>query len=119
MIVVFAKGLTPKGPNACEQWRTRAGRVKRERRHIATLLIPQEPPPFPLTVTMTRCSPWLLDDDNIHGACKNTRDEIADWLGLPNDRDPRVTWVVEQRKCHRDSKGMEIRIEARAERKVG
>lgn len=53
---------------------------------------------LPLVVVLTRVSPRELDTDNLSGALKGCRDGIADGLGLRDDRDPRVTWHVRQRK---------------------
>lgn len=52
---------------------------------------------FPLHITFTRYAPsGGFDDDNLPPAFKNVRDETAKWLGLPNDRDPRVAWAYDQ-----------------------
>jgi hypothetical protein len=56
---------------------------------------------WPLDVTITRVAPRQLDDDNLRGACKAVRDGIADALGLPSDRDPRVVWLYAQEKSTR------------------
>lgn len=50
----------------------------------------------PLTVLLVRISPRALDDDNLRGALKSTRDAVAGFLGI-NDRDPRVRWDYTQR----------------------
>ncbi len=53
-------------------------------------------------VTLTRIAPSAgLDDDNLRSALKACRDQVADELGLPSDRDPRVTWAYEQRRGSR------------------
>lgn len=49
-----------------------------------------------VTVTLTRYSPGHLDDDNLRGAMKHVRDAVAIELGVPNDDDPRWTWVYMQ-----------------------
>lgn len=51
-----------------------------------------------LSVLLRRVSPRPLDDDNLRGALKAVRDELAVWLGLPDDRDPRVSWLYDQRR---------------------
>jgi hypothetical protein len=54
--------------------------------------------PLPLVVTLTRVAPSNgLDGDNLQGSLKACRDGVADWLGV-DDRDPRVTWLYEQRR---------------------
>jgi hypothetical protein len=52
---------------------------------------------LPCVVTLTRIAPRALDDDNLRGALKATRDEVAAWL-LVDDRDPRVTWTYAERR---------------------
>lgn len=77
------------------------------------VLSSREPPALPVVVTLVRCSPRLLDDDNAVGAMKAVRDEVAAWLGV-DDRDPRVRFVVEQEKVPRLRAGTVVRVEARA-----
>lgn len=64
-----------------------------------------------LIVTWTHIGPEM-DDDNLRSALKGLRDHLAEWLGLPNDRDPRVEWRYDQR---RGRPGVEVRIESREE----
>ncbi len=51
----------------------------------------------PAVVTLTRVSPRELDDDNLRGALKAVRDEVARLLGV-DDRDARVQWRYGQEK---------------------
>ena len=51
--------------------------------------------PYKLVVTMTAYLPRYFDDDNLVGALKPIRDEIAEWMGL-DDRDRRVLWECDQ-----------------------
>lgn len=72
------------------------------RRHHVTL---------PCTVWMTRIAPHELDTGgNLEMSLKAVRDEIADWLGLPNDRDRRVVWECLQRREAPRSYGVELRF---------
>jgi hypothetical protein len=66
-------------------------------------------PTPPLVVTLTRLSPGTLDDDNLRPALKSVRDGVADALGLPDDRDPRVEWRYGQRT--QKEWGVEVRLE--------
>lgn len=102
-------------PNQMRRWHWSQTReaVAKCRRSVALVLSPHERPSLPVIVTMTRCSVGRCDDDGAIGAMKSARDEIAKWLGV-NDNDPRITWVVEQRKVKRADCGTEIKIEARA-----
>lgn len=54
--------------------------------------------PNRIRVTLTRLSPGTLDEDGIDDALKNVRDGVADWLGLKNDRDNRLTWAYAQER---------------------
>jgi hypothetical protein len=107
--------------NAREHWAVRAKRVKRER--LATglaLLMVRGSPTLKararghlagdgrLVVELTRLSRGELDDDNLRGALKSVRDEVARWLGV-DDRDPRVTWAYGQERAR--GFGVRIRIE--------
>lgn len=55
------------------------------------------PPGHRLVVTLTRIGPRKLDSDNVQGALKAIRDEVAARLGL-DDGDPRITWRYEQER---------------------
>ena len=84
--------------NVREHWRARSQRVRAERKETFYALRPHKPPAMPCVVTMTRLGPSNgLDDDNLRGALKGVRDEIAAWFGI-DDRDPRVVWAYAQRR---------------------
>ena len=84
---------------------TRAKRAKRQRettlialtRHIGRLegrkLLERE---GKLLVCLTRLSMGRLDDDNLAGAFKHVRDEIASWLGCDDNPGAPVRWSVHQ-----------------------
>jgi len=89
--------------NAREHHHARARRVKAEREATAWAWKMWGPRrgsgwDYPITVTFTRIAPRLLDDDGCVAAMKAARDQVADELGLPNDRDPRVQWRYAQKK---------------------
>ena len=78
-------------------WRKMA-RVKKKQRRVTRLCIHNcIIPPLPLTVTITRIGPRKLDDDNLQGACKYVRDEIAAKVGV-DDGSTLYTWKYEQQK---------------------
>lgn len=57
-------------------------------------------PELPALVVITRVAPRRLDGhDNLQAACKPVVDELAEWLGLATDDDPRVRWA------HRQTRG--------------
>lgn len=63
-----------------------------------------------VVVTLTRVAPNSLDaHDNLPASFKACVDQIAFCLGLPNDRDERVTWVYDQERA-RDYR-VHIRVE--------
>lgn len=80
-----------RGQNDREHHFARHKRVKREKETVGWELQRYagkfRKPPIPCSVLLTRLGPSPgLDDDNLVGSLKSTRDAIADWLGV-NDRD--------------------------------
>jgi hypothetical protein len=92
---------TVSGLNVREHWRARARRVKSERDTTAWMLRPAEKPALPCVVTLTRIAPsGGLDDDNLPGALKGVRDQIAAWIGV----DDRERQIVRYRYAQRRGK---------------
>jgi len=87
----------PSAANLREHWRVRHKRVQAQRQIVALYIGGKRPPALPVVVTLTRIAPRALDSDNLQGAWKAGRDEVAKWLGVP-DNDPRVTWEYGQRR---------------------
>jgi hypothetical protein len=90
---------TKRGGNNREHHFARSRRVKEERRAvflmlrqgIATLRLPA-------VVLLTRGAPSAgLDGDNLQGALKAIRDEVAKLFGV-DDRDPRIGWQYAQER---------------------
>lgn len=121
--------------NMREHWAKKAKRVKQERNVTAIAAYAQDwsrdgGPPIgeyslkaeageSLSVTLTRIAPRQLDDDNLRGALKGVRDEVAAMLGV-DDRDPVVRWQYAQRKGKPKEWAVEVRIEeARQTRQDG
>lgn len=96
---------TVAGLNAREHWRKRAARVKAERAAVAQII-----KPFwtPCIVRMVRLSSALCDDDNLQGACKAIRDEIARICGVDDGPTGPITWVYAQEKCKRGTFGVRV-----------
>ena len=104
-ITTISPNHWPKNPHE----RNRAVQTAREFTHLAWVNAKNRAkwkPSLPCVVTMTRVSSGTLDDDNLRGALKPIRDQIAVELGLKlqarrkskaapvaDDRDPRVTWI--------------------------
>lgn len=85
--------------NTREHWSQRAKRAQAERALIRMRLagVRGWPPALPVNVTLTRVGPRELDDDNLQGACKATRDGVADALGV-DDGSEDVQWLYAQEK---------------------
>lgn len=98
---------TVTGLNAREHWRKRAARVRSERRAAALIV---KPFPTPCIVRLIRLSPSLCDDDNLQGACKAIRDEIAKLCGVDDGPSGPITWVYAQEKCKRGQFGVRVEM---------
>jgi hypothetical protein len=83
--------------NRRDHWTAKARRARTQRMAAKALARSFGAVEMPCTVTLVRVSPRELDDDNLRGALKATRDGIADYLGI-DDRDPRVGWGYGQAK---------------------
>lgn len=99
--------------NLREHWATRHRRVAAERRATA-LCCPRELPRLPVVVELVRVSPGTLDDDNLRGALKGVRDELARRYGV-DDRDARVDWRYDQRRGPRGRFAVEVTVTAQPE----
>jgi len=89
----------PSRANDSKHWRAEAELVRRQRRRTRERLAEEvQPgrltrPRLPVTVRLVRVSSNTLDKgDNLSASLKAIRDEVCDWLGLPNDRDERARW---------------------------
>jgi hypothetical protein len=98
---------TVTGLNAREHWRKRAARVKAERHTTAHIV---KPFPVPCIVRLIRLSPAMCDDDNLQGACKAIRDEIAKVCGVDDGPQGPITWVYAQEKCKRGHFGVRVEM---------
>lgn len=90
---------TVPGLNARELWQVRSSRVKKERRTVAWSLAGKPRPKIPCSVRLTRVAPSAgVDDDNLPGALKGVRDQIAEWLGVDDRYRMQVRYVYAQRR---------------------
>lgn len=90
---------TSRGLNAREHHHARARRVKAEREAVAWMLAGKPKPETPCVVSLTRIAPSKgLDDDNLAGALKAVRDQIAEWLGVDDGLSEVVRYTYHQRK---------------------
>jgi hypothetical protein len=94
---------TERGGNNREHHMARSRRVKAERFAVGMFLKSHEAkqgkPGLPCAVLLTRYGPNTrpLDDDNLAGALKAVRDEVASWLGVDDGGDL-ITWVYSQER---------------------
>lgn len=96
MIVLHIPVRTSNGLNSREHWQARAKRVRLEREATAWVLRNQPRPEAPCTFLLTRIAPSMgLDDDNLPGALKAVRDQIAAWMEV-DDRSPLVAYRYAQ-----------------------
>ena len=88
---------TGNGLNSREHWRVRAKRVQAERWATKVACGGHAPPAGPVVVNLWRQSPSArgLDSDNLQGALKAIRDEVATWLKR-DDADPSIIWSYHQ-----------------------
>lgn len=56
----------------------------------------QRRPHLPVHVHLVRIGPRRLDTDNLVGALKHVRDEVARWLGVDDGDAAVATWSVDQ-----------------------
>lgn len=52
---------------------------------------------LPVSVKLTRVGARRLDSDNLASSCKALRDGIADWLGVDDGDESKVSWEYAQR----------------------
>lgn len=84
--------------NAHEHWRARQRRAKAQRLAVHAVVGDLfYCVKLPCTVTLTRIAPRALDGDNLQGALKAVRDEIAAAIGV-DDGDPGYTWRYAQKR---------------------
>ncbi len=84
------------GPNSRGQLYTKTKRVRAERERAAILVrTMRKIPRLPATVTLTRVGRRKVDQDNLSGLFKATRDGIADVYGVDDGSDL-YQWVYSQ-----------------------
>lgn len=96
---------TVNGQNAREHWQQRRRRVKLERDATAFVV---KPFPVPCIVRLIRISPGTLDDDNLAGALKSVRDEVAKICGVDDKPSGPITWVYAQERCKPKQFGVRV-----------
>lgn len=110
MITISIPMRTVSEPNQRGHWAKKAERVKWQRTIVGLAVRPRVKGmahPLPCSVLMVRIAPRALDDDNLRGCLKATRDSVAECLGV-DDRDPRVVWRYAQRRGGKGIYAVEI-----------
>ena len=104
---------TGRGLNDRMHFMVRARKVKAERLAVGLVLNTHKAPTGPVTVNLGRVSPSAkgLDKDNLQGALKAVRDQVAAWLGR-DDADDSITWNYGQRPGKTKEWAVEISVEA-------
>ncbi len=122
MTITFTIPVKTTNPNnGAQGWSRNASFAKARRRKsqrqmawAKTLSMVGLNPTFPCRVTVTRVAPsnGLDPHDGLGASLKGSIDGIADGLGLKNDRDARVTWVLEQRRGPKGHYAVEVQIQS-------
>jgi hypothetical protein len=99
MTISFTIPITTESmSNARLHWAIKAKKVKSQRTATAYRTPSALKALGPLlVVTLTRIAPRSLDDDNLRGALKGVRDQVATALGV-DDRSKLVRWDYGQEK---------------------
>jgi hypothetical protein len=98
--------------NARVHWTARAKRAKTERAIIGAALRhhPFTADEVPSTCTLVRIAPRALDDDNLAGAFKSIRDEVAAFFGVDDGPKGPIRWCYEQRREAPKQYAVEIKL---------
>jgi hypothetical protein len=99
--------------NARVHWSARAKRNKTERAIVRAALAHRQDLRCtlpPTTCTLTRIAPRALDDDNLAGAFKSIRDEVAYFWGVDDGPKGPISWHYTQRKGAPKQYGIEINL---------
>lgn len=99
---------TKRGLNDREHFMARYRRTTAEKRIVLGMLKGTTRPTLPCTVTLVRLAPGGsgLDDDNLVGALKTTRDAVAKWLRV----DDRYAQTVRYRYSQGHAPAWAVRI---------
>jgi hypothetical protein len=105
-------GVLKSEPNQRGGWKTKHfGRTAPARRKAMTLCPVWKLGPL-LVVHLVRYGVKELDDDNLQGAFKATRDGIASRLGI-DDQSKLITWTYDQKTCAKGEERVEVTMTPR------
>lgn len=114
------------GLNAREHHMARHERVYRERTAVAWVFLTRAAreslavakgvnPDGRWVVTLTRVAPRKLDDDNLVGRLKSTRDAVAEVLGIDDGHTEQLRFLYAQTKGATGEHAVEIEVLPRAQ----
>lgn len=88
----------PSLSNARGHWSKIAKIKKRQRKIVQAALFGREKPELPVVITLVRFGSGTrpMDDDNLAGAFKAVRDEVAAWLQVDDGNKKKITWHYDQ-----------------------
>lgn len=87
-------------PNTRGHWAKRSARVRNQRAATNLTMHGASLPALPVEVILTRYGKRKLDDDNLRGALKAVRDQVAAEYGVDDGGD-RIVWSYGQDKLGR------------------
>jgi hypothetical protein len=87
----------PSLANCRMHWRAMLRLKQKQKATTAAVLAWVKLPPLPATVTITRIGPKKLDSDNLAGAAKYVRDQIAAAYGVDDGSDL-YSWQYAQQR---------------------
>lgn len=88
---------TGRGQNDRGHWRKKHKSGKNQGTAVAWVLATAKKPQIPCSVLLTRVAPSSgLDDDNLVGSLKATRDAVAAWLGVDDKHSDQVRYRYAQ-----------------------
>ena len=99
--------------NARWHWRERDRYIRESRQFIAAywkISLGDWRPTLPCRVTLTRIAHKAMDGDNLQGAFKGCRDQLAAIMGV-DDADPRVDWCYDQKSGKPRAYAVRVTIE--------
>lgn len=97
-IIAYIPIETVSEPNQRDHWAVKSSRVKTQRYCVWLFLsrrLYKANPSHKVDIFLTRIGKRFLDDDNLAGAFKAVRDEIAALIGI-DDGDSRLKWHYNQ-----------------------
>lgn len=92
-----------------EHWRARWARARRQKEHVRVALFATDMRRIkirllasegPIHVRLVRQSPRKLDSDNLAGSQKHVRDAVAEFVGIDDGDESRLTFSYDQEKAN-------------------